>query len=149
MLHFFYEKETFNLQDSLGYHFNIIFINIKKAMEIKLKAYNLTHLQFSILINLHKNNVTTQKELLKFTYGDETSITRLVDRLEAKGYLVRTLSNNDKRKKNLVLTKSGILLTEELISLAQEVNNDLVKDLDKTEKKEILSLLKKIQYSLK
>ncbi len=142
-------KETFNLQDSLGYHFNIIFINIKKAMEIKLKAYNLTHLQFSILINLHKNNVTTQKELLKFTYGDETSITRLVDRLEAKGYLVRTLSNNDKRKKNLVLTKSGILLTEELISLAQEVNNDLVKDLDKTEKKEILSLLKKIQYSLK
>lgn len=143
------EKETFNLQDSLGYHFNIIFINIKKAMEIKLKAYNLTHLQFSILINLHKNNVTTQKELLKFTYGDETSITRLVDRLEAKGYLVRTLSNNDKRKKNLVLTKSGILLTEELISLAQEVNNDLVKDLDKTEKKEILSLLKKIQYSLK
>ncbi len=143
------KKETFNLQDSLGYHFNIIFINIKKAMEIKLKAYNLTHLQFSILINLHKNNVTTQKELLKFTYGDETSITRLVDRLEAKGYLVRTLSNNDKRKKNLVLTKSGILLTEELISLAQEVNNDLVKDLDKTEKKEILSLLKKIQYSLK
>lgn len=93
-------KNEFNLQDSLGYHFNIIFINIKKSMEAKLKDFNLTHLQFSILINLYKNNISTQKELLKYTYGDETSITRLVDRLEAKGYIKRVQSKEDKRKKS-------------------------------------------------
>lgn len=142
------KKETFELNSSLGYYFNIIFINIKKAMELKLKPYNITHLQFSILINIYKNNVKTQKELLKFSYGDETSITRLVDRLEQKGYLVREQSSTDKRKKNLVLTSSGISLTKELISCAQEVNNELVKNLDTKEANELLNILQKIDYDL-
>lgn len=142
------KQETFNLQDSLGYHFNIIFINIKKAMETKLKPYGLTHLQFSILINLYKNNVNTQKEMLKYTYGDETSITRLIDRLESKGYLVRVQCSSDKRRKNLTLTPEGVHLTQELIECAQEVNQDLVKNLSSKEANELLLLLQKMQYSL-
>jgi DNA-binding MarR family transcriptional regulator len=142
------EKNEFNLQDSLGYHFNVIFIHIKKSMETKLKLYNLTHLQFSILINLYKNNVTTQKELLKYTYGDETSITRLVDRLESKGYLKRVQSDTDKRKKNLLLTKSGVSLTEEIISCAKEVNNELIKNLDEKESNQLLDLLQKMQITI-
>lgn len=141
------EKENFNLQSSLGYHFNIIFINIKKSMELKLKPYNLTHLQFSILINLYKNNITTQKELLKYTYGDETSITRLVDRLELKGYLQRVPSLNDKRKKELKLTQSGIDLAEEVIICAKEVNAELVKDMEKEEAKQLLELLQKVNIT--
>lgn len=141
------KKEKFNLQSSLGYHFNIIFINIKKSMELKLKPYNLTHLQFSILINLYKNNVTTQKELLKYTYGDETSITRLVDRLESKGYIQRISSLNDKRKKELKLTQSGIDLAEEVITCAKEINAELVKDMDGEEAKELLKLLQKVNIT--
>lgn len=140
-------KENFRLYDSLGFHFNVIFTNIKRLMEERLKEYNLTHLQFSILMNLHKNNVTTQKELLKYSYGDEASITRLVDRLEAKGYLNRVQSNEDKRKKMLTLTKEGKDLTEKLIICANEVNELLVKDLEKDESKELLNLLKKVHYS--
>lgn len=142
------EKNEFNLQDSLGYHFNIIFINIKRNMEAKLKSFNLTHLQFSILINLYKNNLTTQKELLKYTYGDETSITRLVDRLESKGYIQRVQCSNDKRRKKLLLTSEGISLTKEVISCAKEVNNELVKNLNDKEAKELLSLLQKMQITV-
>ncbi|PUE64847.1 MarR family winged helix-turn-helix transcriptional regulator [Arcobacter lacus] len=141
------EKENFNLQSSFGYHFSIIFINIKKSMELKLKPYNITHLQFSILINIYKNNVTTQKELLKYTYGDETSITRLIDRLEVKGYLQRIACENDKRKKELKLTQSGINLAEEVISCAREVNAELVKDMDNEEAKQLLNLLQKVNIT--
>jgi len=142
------EKNQFNLQDSLGYHFNVIFTHIKKSMEAKLKPYTLTHLQFSILINLYKNNVSTQKELLKYSYGDETSITRLVDRLESKGYLKRVQCETDKRKKKLLLTKSGVSLTEEIISCAKEVNNELIKNLDEKESNQLLELLQKMQITI-
>jgi len=142
------EKQNFELQKSLGYHFNIIFINIKKSMEIKLKDYNLTHLQFSILINLYKNNVTTQKELLKYTYGDETSITRLVDRLESKGYLKRVQSSEDKRKKMFLLTEEGVILTEELITSAKKVNSEITANLSKEESTLLLELLQKIDISM-
>ncbi len=148
MLKLHMEKNQFNLQDSLGYHFNVIFTHIKKSMEAKLKPYNLTHLQFSILINLYKNNVTTQKELLKYTYGDETSITRLVDRLELKGYLQRVQCSTDKRRKNLVLTSEGIALTEEVITCAQEVNSELIKNLTEEEATQLLQLLQKIDIEL-
>lgn len=96
-------------------------------MELKLKPYNITHLQFSIPINIYKNNLTTQKELLKYTYSDETSITRLIDRLELKGYLQRIASENDKRKKELKLTPSGIDLVEKVISCARELILNLLK----------------------
>lgn len=141
------EKINFNIQESLGYHFNILFIKIKKAMETKLRPYNLTHLQFGILINIYKNNVTTQKELLKYTYGDEASITRLIDRLEAKKYLQRVQSSEDKRKKKIELTQSGVELTENLIICATEVNKELVNELNTSEAKELLELVKKVQFS--
>lgn len=116
-------------------------------MEAKLKPYNLTHLQFSILVNLYKNNVKTQKELLKYTYGDETSITRLIDRLETKGYLKRAQCSNDKRRKNLILTPEGITLTEELLDCAREINQDLVQHLNDKESNELLNLLQKMHYT--
>lgn len=103
------KKEDFNLSESFGYHFNIIFVNIKKMMEARLKPYNLTHLQFSILINLYKNNVTTQKEMLKYINGDEASVTRLIDRLESKGFIQRVQSQQDRRKKNCFLPKKVYL----------------------------------------
>ncbi|QDF29589.1 MarR family winged helix-turn-helix transcriptional regulator [Halarcobacter anaerophilus] len=141
------EKKEFKLEESFGYHFNIIFINTKRLMEIRLKSYNLTHLQFSILINLYKNNVTTQKELLKFTYGDETSITRLIDRLEKKGYLQRKKCTDDKRKKKIVLTQSGAALTEKLILCAVKVNKELTENLEEEEAEQLLRLLQKVTLS--
>lgn len=141
------ENSKFNIYQSLGFYFNTIFVDMKRSMEEKLKAYDLTHLQFSILINLYKNDVTTQKEILRYTNGDEASITRLIDRLEAKGLLNRVPSSTDKRKKHLVLTIEGEKLIDEAISCAKEVNKELTKDLEKDEARVLLKLLKKVYSS--
>ncbi|TLP39398.1 MarR family winged helix-turn-helix transcriptional regulator [Arcobacter arenosus] len=143
------EKQEFILNESFGYHFTSITLIIKRMMESCLKPYNLTHLQFSILVNLYKNNVSTQKELLKYTYGDEASITRLINRMESKGFLKRVPSIEDKRKKKIILTEEGINLTEEVLSCAKEVNNSLVEDLDEKENKQLLNLLQKVHNSIK
>jgi len=142
------ENEKFNIQESFGFHFNLIFLHIKRLMEIKLKPYDLTHLQFSILMNLYKNNTSTQKEILQYTNGDEASITRLIDRLESKGYLKRIKCTDDKRKKKLTLTPRGISLIEEATGCAMEVNKELIKDLSEDEAKKLLGLLQKVHYSL-
>ncbi len=142
------EKTEFNFQESFGYHFISVTVIIKRLMESRLKPYNLTHLQFSILMNLYKNNITTQKEILKYIYGDEASITRLIDRLELKGYIKRVKCTKDKRKKNIILTQEGISLTKEVIECAKEVNKELVKGLEKEESEQFLKLLQKVHSSL-
>lgn len=141
------KKIEFNIQESFGFHFISIAVAIKKLMEDQLKQYDLTHLQFSILMNLHKNKITTQKEMLKYIYGDEASITRLVDRLECKGYIKRVQCKNDRRKKNIILTESGITLTEKVIPYAVEVNKELTKGLEKDEADTLLGLLQKVHAS--
>ena len=142
------EKEEFNFQESYGYHFIGISVVIKRLIESRIQEYDLTHLQFSILMNLYRNTTTTQKELLKYVYGDEASVTRLIDRLESKGYLQRVQSQEDKRKKNISLTQEGLSLVKKLIHFAKEVNQELIKDLDEEEADQFLKLLQKVNNSL-
>lgn len=142
------KQVKFILEESYGYHFNTIFTNIKRMMENRLKTYDVTHLQFSILVNLYKNNVKTQKEMLQYVNGDEANITRLINRLESKGFLKRVQSTEDKRKKHIVLTQSGIDLAQKTIACAQEVNNELIKVLDEKESKQLLKLLQKVHTSV-
>ncbi len=142
------ENKEFNIQESFGFHFTSITVFIKRSIEQLLKPYNLTHLQFSILMNLYKNNVSTQKEMLKNTYGDEASITRVLDRLEAKGYIKRVRSEEDKRKKKLILTDEGTELMTKIIKYTGYINKELAKELNKEEEKEFLRLLQKVHNSL-
>jgi len=142
------EKDVYVLEESFGYHINSLAVAIKRNMDEYLKPYSLTHLQFSILMSLYKNNVTTQKEILRFTYGDEAGITRHIDKLELKGYLQRSPCSTDKRKKKLVLTNDGITLIEEIITYACKVNRELTKTLDKEEADTFLKLLQKVNSSL-
>lgn len=141
-------KTEFNFQKSYGYHFISISVVIKRLIESRIQEYDLTHLQFSILMNLYKNTTTTQKELLKYVYGDEASVTRLIDRLESKGYLKRVQSQEDKRKKNILLTQEGLSLVKKLTHFAKEVNRELIKGLDKDEADQFLTLLQKVNTSL-
>jgi len=142
------KNKEFNIQESLGFHFTSITVFIKRSIEQLLKPYNLTHLQFSILMNLYKNNVSTQKEMLKNTYGDEASITRVLDRLEAKGYIKRVRSEEDKRKKKLILTDEGTELMTKIIKYTGYINKELSKELNEDEEKEFLRLLQKVHNSL-
>jgi DNA-binding MarR family transcriptional regulator len=142
------KNKEFNIQESYGFHFTSITVFIKRSIEQLLKPYGLTHLQFSILMNLYKNNISTQKEMLKNTYGDEASITRILDRLETKGYIKRVRSQEDKRKKKLTLTDEGITLMSEIIKYTSYINNELAKELSEDEEKEFLRLLQKVHNSL-
>jgi len=148
MLLYRMETKEFNLEESFGYYFTSITVTIKRWVEERLKPYDLTHLQFSILMNLYKNNIDTQKELLQYVYGDEASITRLIDRLQTKGYIERVPSTQDRRKKTLKLTDEGHKLMNEIIQYPYEINQELVKELSTQESQEFLRLLQKVHSSI-
>ncbi len=142
------DKKEFILTNSFGYHFNFISTNMKRYFDMQLKQLDVTVLQFGVLINLYRNNITTQKELIKYISGDEASITRLINRLEAKNLLLRVADKNDKRKKQLQLTSEGIELIEKLIPMAEAANKELVQELSEKEQKELLRLLQKVNITL-
>ena len=139
--------DNFNLNQSFGFLINALSLNIKHQMDIRLKPYDLTVHQFGILLNIYKKGPLTQKEIAQQTSGDEPTTTRLMKRLEIKGYIKRLTDQGDKRKKLVSLSQAGIALLQKILPNAQAVNQQITNDLSEDEKRILLTLLNRVLKS--
>lgn len=112
----------YNLEESLGYVIgragravaNRLNQNFEKA------GYDVTCEQWAVLMNLWHKNGQNQKELAGITCKDKTSITRLLDGLEKKNFVVRTPGKKDARQKLIYLTNQGKAFQQELLKLVKQ-----------------------------
>ncbi len=63
--------------------------------------------QCLVLIILDKNSVYSQKEIAELIFKDNASITRIIELMVQKNYLLRKTHESDRRKFNLELTEKG------------------------------------------
>ncbi|SFC44773.1 DNA-binding transcriptional regulator, MarR family [Flexibacter flexilis DSM 6793] len=79
--------------------------------------------QCLVLIILDKDATISQKELARLVFKDEASITRMIELMVKKEYLIRTIHTEDRRKFNLEITQKGAA-TLELISPVIALNRE-------------------------
>lgn len=92
---------------------------------------------------MHKGPLTiteVQKKVLLAT----GSMTAAVDRVEKKGLIERTASEEDRRARRLVLTDKGRQLTESLYRVHAEQLESAMSTLEDAEAKELYRLLRKL-----
>jgi DNA-binding MarR family transcriptional regulator len=77
--------------------------------------------QCLVLIILNNNAKISQNELANLVFKDNASITRMIELMVKKDYLIRTLHQEDRRKFNLEITEKGIK-TIELIEPIVQLN---------------------------
>lgn len=112
----------YNLEESLGY----IIGRAGRAMANRLNqnfekaGYDVTCEQWAVLMNLWHKNGQNQKELAGTTCKDKTSITRLLDGLEKKNFVVRVPAKKDARQKLIYLTSQGKAFQQELLKLVKQ-----------------------------
>jgi DNA-binding MarR family transcriptional regulator len=92
---------------------------------------------------LLKGAPNTPFELARLLHVDTGLMTRMLDKLETKGLLVRTRSVEDRRVVHLALTPKGRQIAREIPELAPEVLNVRLKDFTKAEFTEFRRLLNK------
>ena len=71
-------------------------------------------------------------------------MTRLVDALEDKGYVVRLRDPNDRRRYSLSLTKKGNEIHTSAQSAANKVQSELLFPLETGEKRELHAMLMRL-----
>ena len=71
-----------------------------------LKKHDIARSQFQILYLINKSKSITQRELLEILKVEPATLSGLVDTLESKGFVKRTLAL-DKRSKKLKLSPAG------------------------------------------
>lgn len=106
--------------------------------------------QCLVLIILNDNSKISQNELANLIFKDNASITRMIELMVRKEYLIRTIHQEDRRKFNLEITEKGIK-TIELIEPIVQLNRQTALNglsleeitlLDKTLKKIIMNCKK-------
>ncbi|MFP2994907.1 MarR family transcriptional regulator [Spongiivirga sp. MCCC 1A20706] len=113
-----------------------------------LKQYGLTMTQYNILEMLFRSNPSPMsvggiKRKIPHTNSD---ITRLIDRLVKKKLVKRTLSAENRRKMDVVLSKTGYDMIKKLIPEIKMIMSKLYKtSIDETEAKKMMEMLERIR----
>jgi len=106
-----------------------VFYSIAKAIKeykrfVQKKIENLvrdlTLDQYLVLFALNKNPTMSQKEIANLVFKDYASITRIIELMVNKNYLVRTINKNDRRKFHLIITPKGKDSIEKLTPLIKK-----------------------------
>lgn len=120
----FYTPTTYNPSDSVGYLMRRIMSLVALAVERELESTGLTHAQWIPLFKLavHPGGATVA-ELARLCELDAGAMTRLLDRLEAKGLCQRERSSEDRRVVRLALTEQGKAVAEQIPVALSRVQN--------------------------
>ena len=86
-----------------------------------LSALNLTYPQYLVMVVLWEQEGLGIKDVAQRLQQDSGSITPLVKRLEAEGYVVRSRDPNDERNRVLSLTQAGQDLRAEGVRISKAI----------------------------
>ena len=122
----FYRAEGYTPDDSVGYLMRRIIALLAQGVERELEPTGLTNAQWVPLLKLYMGRGSTAAELARQCDLDAGSMTRLLDRLEAKELCRRIRSCDDRRVVNLELTDAGRAAAKEIPGILCGVQNALL-----------------------
>jgi DNA-binding MarR family transcriptional regulator len=118
-----------------------------RILDGHLEADGVTAAQFKVLIIVTQYQVDTPAELCRYLGLNSGSMTRMLDRLEQKGLILRNRCPDDRRQVRLALTADGQRLADRLPQVGAAAMNELVGALQADELKTLESLLAKVLLS--
>ncbi|MDR2308293.1 MAG: MarR family transcriptional regulator [Paucimonas sp.] len=118
-----------------------------RILDWHLEADGVTAAQFKVLIIASQYQVDSPAELCRYLGLDSGSMTRMLDRLEQKGLILRNRCPEDRRQVRMALTAEGQRLTERLPQVGAAAMNELVGVLQPEELKTLEGLLAKVLLS--
>ncbi len=135
------------LNKPLGYMLGQTMKVFKSQMitELKAQGLDLTFEQFVILHMLNRGCDLIQQDLAKHLQKDKSIIVRQIDGLLDKQYVARLTNKEDKRKKNLILTKKGYDILVQTTTVADQVTSKLLAGIEENELLIFQNVLAKIQ----
>lgn len=121
---------------------------LRTAYDRRTRALGLTRSQWWVLNHLYFNEGISQSELADLLDVEKPTLGRLLDRLEAKGWLERRAASGDRRVKRVHLTGEVQGLMRQLREIAADVRADALEGLDEAAREQFLATLVLIKANL-
>lgn len=137
----FYAPGQYRPDQSVGYLMRKVLSSILAEADGQLAAYDLTHAQWLPLYKLVMNEGHTVAGLSRELALDPGTMTRALDRLEAKGLVRRERSTQDRRVVHLVLTDEGRQVARQVPAVLADVLNGHLSGFTEAEWQQLLQFL--------
>jgi len=140
----FYAGEDYNMSASMGHLLFQLTMNMKREVEGRMAELSLTDAQWKPLWMLKLGKADTAFELAREMSIDAGAMTRMLDRLAAKGLIERVRSETDRRVVHLRLTAEGEAAAAQVPHVLAQVNNDYLCGFEKQEWSQLKEFLQRM-----
>lgn len=139
----------YNIWDSVGFLIGRTQRPLKNLFMQRLKKFGITPEQWLLMAHLSATDSITATALSELSMKDKPYTTRLLDGLEAKGYICRHENPDDKRSVVISLTSQGSDLKQYIIPILIQVDNEVIRHMSEEEVLLLRKLLNKLYDGFK
>lgn len=113
--------DSLKLENQLCFPLYAASREIIKQYKPFLDEIDLTYTQYIVMMLLWEKKSMNVKEMGEFLYLDSGTLTPLLKKLEAKGFLTRARSKEDERNLIVTVTETGEQLKEQALSVPAQM----------------------------
>lgn len=129
---------------SIGYLLAQARRRLQELQDQELAGLGLTAAQFEVIIHLSRHPDSTPAECCRLLQHDPGAMTRMIDRLEKKDFIIRRHNPDDRRSFRLALTATGRALCPDILPRLSHAYNRLLAGFSPEEARLLEQLLLRI-----
>lgn len=138
-----------DLSRNFGFLLNDVARLMRTAYDRRIRKLGLTRAQWWVLTHLYRSNGVTQTELAETMEIEKPTLGRLLDRLEAKGWVRREHDATDRRVWRVHLTDEVEPALRTMRTIAAELRRDALTGLSAGERERFVDTLLAIKENLR
>ena len=131
-----------------GELFTAFLIDLQRIFRTEIVPKNLSYSQVLAIIIIPDDGIE-MSELARTLGLENSTVTRLIARLERNNYVTRKKSEADKRSINVFLDEKGVMLQTDIEKKIDKIGNQIFLKNNQVEKELFLENLSLFQWSLK
>jgi MarR family transcriptional regulator for hemolysin len=121
---------------------------MRREFERRVRDMGFTRAQWRVLAHLRRIDGINQSQLADRMDVEPIALVRLLDKLEAGGYVQRRQDPQDRRAYLLYLTEKAGPLIERLEVISEELREEMLGDLSPRERDSLIDMLMRIKSNM-
>ena len=138
-----------DLSRNFGFLLNDVARLMRTAYDRRIRKLGLTRAQWWVLTHLYRSNGVSQTELAETLEIEKPTLGRLLDRLEAKGWVKREHDARDRRVWRVHLTDEVEPALRTMRAIAKELRRDALTGVGAAERERFVDTLLAIKENLR
>jgi DNA-binding MarR family transcriptional regulator len=121
-----------------------LLVNLQEKEARIAEKHDLAPAEFRCLRNFVFQPAYSNKDISRAMHLSPSRLTRIVDALSEKGYVVRKINKADRRNMAITLTSKGQTITKKLDKTFVDANAELLKSFGKSQQKDVITSMERL-----